>query len=41
MAPSLSINTVQWKFVKETDLHHLLQLGKWAKALVSVTLWAV
>lgn len=40
MAPSLSYNTIQWKFVKEIDLHQLLQLGKRAKALVSVTLWA-
>lgn len=41
MAPSLSMNTAQWKFVQETDLHHFLHLGKWAKALVSVTLWAL
>lgn len=40
MAPSLSFNAIRWKFVKEIDLHQLLQLGKRAKALVSVTLWA-
>lgn len=40
MAPSLSFNTIQWKFVKEIDPHQLLQLGKRAKTLVSVTLWA-
>lgn len=32
MDPSLSINTIQWNFVKETDLPQLLQLEKWAKS---------
>lgn len=31
---SISIHTIQWKFIKEKYLHQLVQLKKWAKARV-------